>query len=123
MIVVAILLTPMAIEVILSEDFVTSGAAWVGVGVLAAGVGAVDAGVVIIVVNTGAGAPDAVESAAASCASELLQFEARSVYVSKMIPLVSPTAKEDNDVSRAARLRRAKDEALYVSGSSSSFSC
>lgn len=77
MIVVAILLTPMAIEVILSEDFATSGAAWVGVGVLAAGVGAVDAGVVIIVVNTGAGAPDAVESAAASCASELLQFEAR----------------------------------------------
>lgn len=84
-----------------------------------------DAGVVIIVVNTGAGAPapDAVESAAASRASELLQFEARSVYVSKMIPLVSPTAKEDNDVSRAARLRRAKDEALYVSGSPSSFSC
>lgn len=35
-----------------------------------------------------------------------------------MIPLVSPTAKEDNDVSRAARLRRAKGEALYVSGSS-----
>ena len=44
---------------------------------LTAGVGAVDAGVgvgVIIVVNTGAGAGalDAVESAAASCASELL---------------------------------------------------
>ena len=39
------------------------------------------------------------------------------MYVSKVIPLVLPTAKEDNDVSRAARLRRAK-EALYVSGSS-----
>lgn len=37
MIVVAILLTPMAIEVILSEDFATSGAAWVGVGVLRLG--------------------------------------------------------------------------------------
>jgi hypothetical protein len=70
-----------------------------------AGAGAVDAGVgVIIVVNTGVGAGvlDAVESAAASCASELLQFEARLVYVSKVIPLVSPTAKEDNDISRAA---------------------
>jgi hypothetical protein len=98
----------------------------------AAGAGAVDAGVgvgVIIVVNTGVGAGvgagvlDVVESAAASCASELLQFEARSVYVSKVIPLASLTAKEDNDVSRAARLRRAKDEALYVLGLSSSFSC
>lgn len=67
----------------------------------------------IIVVNTGVGAGvlDAVESAAASCASELLQFEARSVYISKVIPLVSPTAKKDDDVSREARLRRAKDEA------------
>lgn len=76
---------------------------------LAAGVGAVDAGVgvgVIIVAGAGAGAPDAVESAAASCASELLQFEARSVYVSKVIQLVSPTAKEDNDVSRATRKGR-----------------
>lgn len=66
-IVVAMLLTPMAIEVILYEDFSTSGAARVDVGMLAAEVGVVDAGVgvgMIIVVNTGAGALHAVESAA-----------------------------------------------------------